>query len=132
MQPSAMIQTLKSLKLHGMAQAVGELASQASPAYQGAEGILDSLLKAEVAEREVRSVNCARSIDAPIWPKSFPETLTVLMSLSPALLVTMFRIPAGLANPNISAFAPFRASIFSLFSVGTVMMFVIARPPFSR
>lgn len=57
MQPSAMIQTLKSLKLHGMAQAVGELASQASPAYQGAEGILDSLLKAEVAEREVRSVN---------------------------------------------------------------------------
>ena len=57
MQPSAMIQTLKSLKLHGMAQAVGELASQASPAYQGAQGILDSLLKAEVAEREVRSVN---------------------------------------------------------------------------
>jgi len=57
MQPNAMIQTLKALKLHGMAQAVGELASQASPAYQGAEGILDSLLKAEVAEREVRSVS---------------------------------------------------------------------------
>ena len=56
MQPSAMIQTLKSLKLHGMAQAVEELASQASPAYQGAQSILDSLLKAEVAEREVRSV----------------------------------------------------------------------------
>ncbi len=57
MQPNAMIQTLKTLKLHGMAQAVGELASQGSPAYQGAEGILDSLLKAEVAEREVRSVS---------------------------------------------------------------------------
>lgn len=57
MQPNAMIQTLKSLKLHGMAQAIEELASQASPAYQGAEGILDSLLKAEVAEREVRSVS---------------------------------------------------------------------------
>jgi hypothetical protein len=35
-----------------MAQAIKELASQASPAYQGAEGILDILLKAEVAERE--------------------------------------------------------------------------------
>ena len=57
MQPNAMIQTLKALKLYGMAQAVEELASQGSPAYQGAEGILDSLLKAEVAEREVRSVS---------------------------------------------------------------------------
>jgi IstB-like ATP binding protein len=57
MQPNAMIETLKTLKLHGMAQAVGELASQGSPAYQGAEGILDSLLKAEIAEREVRSVS---------------------------------------------------------------------------
>ena len=57
MQPSAMIDTLKSLKLLGMAHAIEELAAQASPAYQGAETILDSLLKAEVAEREVRSVN---------------------------------------------------------------------------
>ena len=57
MQPSAMIETLKSLKLHGMAQAIDELARQGSPAYQGAESILSSLLKAEVAEREVRSVN---------------------------------------------------------------------------
>ena len=57
MQPSAMIETLKSLKLHGMAQAIDELARQGSPAYLGAESILSSLLKAEVAEREVRSVN---------------------------------------------------------------------------
>lgn len=57
MQPSAMIEVLKSLKLHGMAQAIDELAKQRSPAYLGAESILDSLLKAEVAEREVRSVN---------------------------------------------------------------------------
>lgn len=57
MQPSAMIEVLKSLKLHGMAQAIDELAKQGSPAYLGAESILDSLLKAEVAEREVRSVN---------------------------------------------------------------------------
>lgn len=57
MQPSAMIDTLKTLKLHGMAQAMEELAAQGSPAYQGAQALLDSLLKAEVAEREVRSVN---------------------------------------------------------------------------
>jgi DNA replication protein DnaC len=52
-----MIETLKGLKLHGMAHAIDELAKQGSPAYKGAESILDSLLKAEVAEREVRSVN---------------------------------------------------------------------------
>lgn len=57
MQHEAMIETLKGLKLHGMAHAIDELARQGSPAYQGAESILDSLLKAEVAEREVRSIN---------------------------------------------------------------------------
>jgi DNA replication protein DnaC len=57
MQHEAIIETLKGLKLHGMAHAIDELAKQGSPAYQNAESILDSLLKAEVAEREVRSVN---------------------------------------------------------------------------
>ena len=57
MQPEAMVTTLKSLKLFGMAQAVEELAAQSSPAYLNAQSILDSLLKAEMAEREVRSVN---------------------------------------------------------------------------
>jgi DNA replication protein DnaC len=57
MQPEAMVTTLKSLKLFGMAQAVEELAAQSSPAYLNAQSILDSLLKAELAEREVRSVN---------------------------------------------------------------------------
>ena len=57
MQPNATIDTLKALKLYGMAQAVDELAAQGAPAYQGAQAILDMLLKAEVAEREVRSVN---------------------------------------------------------------------------
>lgn len=32
MQPSAMIDTLKALKLHGMAQAMAELAEQSAPA----------------------------------------------------------------------------------------------------
>ena len=57
MLPEAMITTLKALKLFGMAQAVEELAAQSSPAYLNAQSILDSLLKAELAEREVRSVN---------------------------------------------------------------------------
>jgi len=57
MQPEAMVATLKSLKLFGMAQAIEELAAQSSPAYLNAQTILDSLLKAEMAEREVRSVN---------------------------------------------------------------------------
>lgn len=57
MQPEAMVTTLKSLKLFGIAQAIDELAAQSSPAYLGAQSILESLLKAELAEREVRSVN---------------------------------------------------------------------------
>ena len=57
MQPEAMVATLKSLKLFGMAQAIEELAAQSSPAYLNAQSILNSLLKAETAEREVRSVN---------------------------------------------------------------------------
>jgi len=57
MHPEALIATLKSLKLFGMAQAIDDLAQQNSPAWAGAESVLDSLLKAEVAEREVRSIN---------------------------------------------------------------------------
>ncbi len=56
MQHDAMVTTLRALKLFGMAQAVTELAAQGAPAYQGAQAILGSLLKAEMAEREVRSV----------------------------------------------------------------------------
>ena len=57
MHPEAFIATLKSLKLFGMAHAVDDLAQQNSPAWHGAESVLDSLLKAEVAEREVRSIH---------------------------------------------------------------------------
>ena len=49
--------TLKTLKLFGMAESVANLAEQASPVYQQAVPILETLLKAEVAEREVRSIN---------------------------------------------------------------------------
>jgi DNA replication protein DnaC len=52
-----MITTLKTLKLFGMAETIGTMATQASPAYQQAVPVLETLLKAEVAEREVRSTN---------------------------------------------------------------------------
>ena len=46
---------LRELKMHGMAQAVAELAEQGAPAFDAAQPILSQLLKAETAEREVRS-----------------------------------------------------------------------------
>jgi DNA replication protein DnaC len=46
---------LRSLKMHGMAQAVDELAQQGPPAFKAAVPVLSQLLKAEIAEREVRS-----------------------------------------------------------------------------
>ena len=57
MPNDAVVVSLKSLKLHGMASAVAELAEQGSPAYQQSTGLLDQLIRAEVADREVRSIN---------------------------------------------------------------------------
>ena len=51
----AIIIMLRSLKMHGMAQAVGELTEQGSPAFEAGLPILSQLLKAETADREVRS-----------------------------------------------------------------------------
>jgi hypothetical protein len=51
----AVVIMLRSLKMHGMAQAVGELTEQGSPAFEAALPILSQLLKAETADREVRS-----------------------------------------------------------------------------
>ena len=47
---------LRSLKLYGMAQAVEDLIAQGAPAFEAAIPILSQLLKAEMAEREVRSI----------------------------------------------------------------------------
>ena len=47
---------LRSLKMHGMAQAVTDLMEQGAPAFDAAVPMLAQLLKAEVAEREVRSI----------------------------------------------------------------------------
>ena len=57
MNSEAMVTTLKSLKLFGMAETVTELTAQSSPAYLQAQPILATLLKAEVAEREIRSIH---------------------------------------------------------------------------
>lgn len=57
MSADAMVTTLKSMKLHGMAGAIAELSEQGSPAFKQSGELLDKLIKAEVAEREVRSIN---------------------------------------------------------------------------
>jgi DNA replication protein DnaC len=56
MQHEAMMTTLKALKLFGMARAADELAAQGAPAYGSAAPVLGDLLKAEIAEREVRAI----------------------------------------------------------------------------
>ena len=57
MSTDAVVLSLKSLKLFGMAGAVAELAEQGAPAYHQSTGLLNQLIKAEVADREVRSIN---------------------------------------------------------------------------
>ncbi len=63
MQHEAMVSSLKSFKLFGMAQAVVELAQQGTLAYQkNAQSVQRSVLKADMSEREVRSVACQMNI----------------------------------------------------------------------
>jgi len=57
MSADALVTTLKSMKLYGMAGAVAELAEQGAPAFRQSNELLEKLIKAEVAEREVRSIN---------------------------------------------------------------------------
>ncbi len=63
---AASVIMLRSLKMYGMAQAAGELMEQGTPAFESAVPILSQLLKAETAEREVRSV--AYQIKAARFP----------------------------------------------------------------
>jgi DNA replication protein DnaC len=63
---AAVVVMLRGLKMYGMAQAVGELMEQGAPAFDAAVPILSQLLKAEIAEREVRSV--AYQIKAARFP----------------------------------------------------------------
>src|SRR3974377_491007 len=57
---------LRSLKMYGLAQAASDLIEQGAPAFTAAVPILSQLLKAEVAEREVRSI--AYQIKAARFP----------------------------------------------------------------
>lgn len=52
----AVVIMLRSLKMLGTAQAVSDLIDQGTPAFEAAAPILSQLLKAELAEREVRSI----------------------------------------------------------------------------
>jgi len=55
---AAIVIMLRSLKMYGMAQAVEDLIEQGAPAFEAAIPTLSQLLKAELAEREVRSIRC--------------------------------------------------------------------------
>ncbi len=63
---AALVIMLRSLKMHGMAQALSDLMEQGSPAFDAAVPMLSQLLKAETAEREVRSVEY--QIKAALFP----------------------------------------------------------------
>jgi len=55
---AAIIIMLRSLKMYGMAQAVTDLTEQGAPAFEAAVPMLSQPLKAEISEREVRSIAC--------------------------------------------------------------------------
>jgi DNA replication protein DnaC len=63
---AAVVVMLRGLKMYGMAGAVSDLIEQGAPAFDAAVPILSQLLKAEVAEREVRSI--AYQIKAARFP----------------------------------------------------------------
>ena len=63
---AAIVVMLRSLKMYGLAQAASDLIEQGAPAFTAAVPILSQLLKAEVAEREVRSI--AYQIKAARFP----------------------------------------------------------------
>jgi DNA replication protein DnaC len=63
---AAIVVMLRSLKMFGMAQAASDLIAQGVPAFDAAVPILSQLLKAEMAEREVRSI--AYQIKAARFP----------------------------------------------------------------
>lgn len=63
---AAIVVMLRGLKMYGMAQAVGDLMEQGAPAFEAAVPLLSQLLKAEMAEREVRSI--AYQIKAARFP----------------------------------------------------------------
>jgi hypothetical protein len=66
---SAIIIMPRSLKMHGMAQAVTDLMEQVAPAFDAAVPMLAQSLKAEQAEREVRSIAYQPALFVPLGGK---------------------------------------------------------------
>lgn len=63
---AAIVIMLRSLKMHGMSQAVTDLIEQGAPAFEASVPILSQLLKAELAEREVRSI-AYQALPQSVW-----------------------------------------------------------------
>ena len=80
---AAIVIMLRSLKMYGMAQAVEDLIEQGAPAFEAAIPILSQLLKAELAEREVRSCRVALKGALPqsVWRRG---SILALNSSGPA------------------------------------------------
>ena len=70
---AATVVMLRGLRMFGMAQAVSELMEQGSPAFEAAVPILSQLLKAEMAERDVRSITY--QLDRPVPNLQGPRRL---------------------------------------------------------
>ena len=70
---AAIVIMLCSLKMYGMAQAVEDLIEQGAPAFEAAIPILSQRLKAELAERAVRSI--AYHMKAAFGGKTVPRTV---------------------------------------------------------
>ena len=74
---AAVVVMLRGLKMYGMAQAVGDLIEQGAPAFEASVPMLSQLLKAEMAEREVRSIaytsrhtRVPRDLREVAWPSA--------------------------------------------------------------
>ena len=80
----AIVIMLRSLKMYGMAQAVTDLIEQGAPAFEAAIPMLSQLLKAELAEREVRSIAYhMKSARFPAYKASQASTLPPARSTKP-------------------------------------------------
>jgi hypothetical protein len=90
---AAVVIMLRSLKMYGMAQAASDLLEQGAPAFDAAIPILSQLLKAETAEREVRSI--AYQIKAARFPVYKDLAGFDFASRSPRAPATPVRVPGA-------------------------------------
>ena len=111
---AAIVIMMRSLKMPGMAQAVQDLHEQGSPAFDAAIPILSQLLKAEMAEREVRSV--AYHMKAARFPaykdlSSIRLDQAVFFTQSRSALTSAFAVSISfLMTATIATFAGFPAA----------------------